>query len=69
MKLDREVLGHLAYEAYRASLNQTTDDVLRPWEDLDHETQLAFRDAGEAAALHYLPMTLGPFSLDGDHGM
>ena len=48
--IDREVLGKTAYEAYRASINQSTDDTLVEWEWADHETQLAFRDAGEAVS-------------------
>ena len=48
MKHDREALGRVAYEAYRASLNRTTDDNMPKWEWVDHETQLAFRDAGQA---------------------
>ncbi len=48
--IDREAVGRTAYEAYRKSLNRTTDDNLPQWEWADHETQLAFRDAGEAVA-------------------
>jgi hypothetical protein len=49
LRIDREALGKVAYEAYRASLGRTTDDPALPdWEGLDHESQLAFRDAAEA---------------------
>ncbi len=53
---DREDWGKIAYEAYRESINRTTDygyagyEPLRKWEDADHETQLAFRNAAEALA-------------------
>jgi len=52
---DREQGGKIAYEAYRASLNRTTDDTLPKWEWADHETQLAFRDVSEAVARTLLP--------------
>lgn len=47
-QLDREKLGKIAWEAYRKSLNTTTDDNLPAWERVDHETALAFKDAAEA---------------------
>lgn len=53
--IDRETLGKIGYEAYRESLNHTTDDTLPRWEWADHETQLAFRDAGESVARSLLP--------------
>lgn len=40
-----------------ASLNHTTDGTLTKWDWADHETQLAFRDAGEAVARNLLPNT------------
>lgn len=47
---DRETLGRVIYDAYRASINRTTDYPMPDWSGADHETQLAFRDAGEIYA-------------------
>jgi hypothetical protein len=56
MKLDREALGEIAYEACRTSINGTTDYPIPKWEWADHETQLAFREAGVAVAEEILRM-------------